>query len=91
MYARRADDLTAQIETARTDLALIEQQLTTLSQQKALVSDRHKRYKALLTEKHISMDEYNSIRSKLLDIDSEKRGLVRAKVRQKSDIQRLET
>ncbi|UZJ43461.1 HlyD family efflux transporter periplasmic adaptor subunit [Marinimicrobium sp. C6131] len=91
LYENRYADLEAQIDAAKKDLELIDQQLTTLGQREDIVADRHRRYQSLLEKNHVSEDDYNKILAQALEIDSERQSLVRAKLRQQTDIRRLNT
>ncbi len=91
LYEKRQADLSRQVKSARSDLSLIEQQLKTIAEQKSIVSDRHSRFEALIVKNHISLDEYNDIRSQLLEVEGERQNLVRAKINQKNELKRLES
>ncbi|WP_347330533.1 HlyD family secretion protein [Marinimicrobium locisalis] len=91
LYAERQTDLSRQVASAKSDLSLIGQQLKTIAEQKKIVSERHSRFEQLLKGNHVSLDEYNGIRSQLLEVESERQSLIRARINQKNELERLES
>lgn len=91
LYAKRREDVSRQVASAKSDLSLIEQQLKTIAEQKSIVFDRHSRFEELLEKNHVSLDEYNGIRSQLLEVEGEQQSLVRARINQKNELESLES
>lgn len=91
LYEKRRSDFSGQVASARSDLSLIRQQLQTVVEQRDIVSDRYSRVEGLMNNNYISLDEYNSVRSQLLDVENERKSLVRAKITKENELDRIES
>ena len=90
IYKKKQVDIMQQIAASKSDLSLIENQLTILNERHKLIQKKVKKYKKIQVSGDVSANETNNIIEQELILRSDQQSLMRSKTNQLNTIEQLQ-